>query len=343
MQICNLVRRLCAVVLCSSPIIASAQDAAVKGEPFTAVYVFSGSLSDTGNYASVNGAFAAPYYKNRTTNGPAAIDILASRLQLSAEPSLYLTGQQAGTNYAVLHANAYGDLPIDLTAQVEAYLGPRFNVADPKGLYFIFIGANDIVSATIEQDDRKSELILANAIEAVDKAFRRLQGAGARIFYAPNNVNIGIAPVARQAGASDRATHFTVEFNRLWEEKLRQLERELHITIFRFDFFRFIEDMLNVGGTLGFTDVTHACLPLLATSQCDLDRFAFLTDLLPTERIHAAFGAALADALVQQLNSTTCTVNHRCGRQQDARAYAVIDVPEDPNNPSIQRRGASND
>lgn len=297
--------------------------------PFSKLVAFSGSLSDTGNFASANGDFPPPFFNNRTTNGPVAIDILAGNFRLSSEPSLHLIGQQGGTNYAVLHANAAGNLPIDLPAQLQAYLGPRNNVADPNALYFIFIGANDIITATIEQDDQQSLVILDNAMREVETAFRRLHTAGARTFYAPNNVDLGIAPVTRDFGVSARATHFTIVFNELWERKLRQLERELDITIFRFDFFRFIHDLLPIGDTLGFTDTTNACLPLLPQGGCDLERFAFLNELLPTARIHNYLGNALALTLIEQLNSRVCTVRHRCGRKHGTASYAQIELRTD--------------
>ena len=316
----NYLRQILTVVLFSM------FSAAVAAAPFSKLVAFSGSLSDTGNYASVNGDFPAPNYNNRTTNGPAAIDILAEKFGLSAEPSLHLIGRQGGTNFATLHASAAGDLPIDLPAQLQAYLGPRNNIADPAALYFIFIGANDIVAAVLEQDEQKSEVILQNGINAVDNAFRQLHAAGARTFYAPNNVNLGITPITKEFGVSARATQKTLVFNRLWEKQLRQLERELNVTIYRFDFFRLVEDLLGVGEKLGFTDVTHSCLALVPQGLCDLEHFAFLTELLPTKKIHDFLGNALALSLVQQLNSPHCSVKHRCGRKHGTRSYAVIDV-----------------
>src|SRR5262245_16915440 len=86
MQMRCMGRTVAAIVLSCVPFIASADDTGVKGAPFSSLYVFSGSLSDTGNAASVSGDFPAPLYKNRTTNGPAAIDILASAFHLTADP-----------------------------------------------------------------------------------------------------------------------------------------------------------------------------------------------------------------------------------------------------------------
>jgi phospholipase/lecithinase/hemolysin len=319
---------MAALILPLAPL-ASANDD-VKGSPFSSLVVFSGSLSDTGNSAAFSGDYPEPYYRNRTTNGPAAIDYLAKALQLSAEPSLHLIGKQGGTNFAVLHASAWGDAPIDLPAQLQAFLTSRNYTADPRALYFIFIGANDIVTATIEPDPNKSDEILQNGIASVETAFRKLHAAGARTFYAPNNVDLGITPVTRQYGVSARATERTLVFNRLWEDMLRKLERELDITIFRFDFFRQIDDVMKVTGTLGFTNVTDACLPLYP-GGCELDRYAFLTDLLPGARVHEFFGNALAAALVQQLNASHCMEKHRCGQIPNLRPYADVGTPGESN------------
>jgi hypothetical protein len=83
--------------------------------------------------------------------------------------------------------------------------------------------------------------------------------------------------------------------------------------------------MLKISGTLGFTNVTDACLPRYP-GGCELDRFAFLTDLLPGARIHEFFGHSLAEALVQQLNSRQCMEGHRCGQGQQVRPYTAIDI-----------------
>ena len=60
---------------------------------FSRVFVFGDSLSDTGNLASVIGPFPAPpYFMNRVSNGPVAVEALAARLGHTAEASLHLIG-----------------------------------------------------------------------------------------------------------------------------------------------------------------------------------------------------------------------------------------------------------
>lgn len=296
----------------------------VTAEPFSELVVFSGSLNDTGNWASFNGDFPEPHYNNRTTNGPAIIDIFAKTFNLSSEPSLHITGGNGGTNYATLHASAWGDLPIDLPAQLAAYLEPRNYQANPTALYFIFIGANDIVAAAIEQDEAASEKLLQNGIDEVEKAFRKLHAGGARYFYAPNNVNLGTAPIAMQYGISERVTGKTIEFNRKWELLLRKLERELKVTIYRFDFFRFIDDVFPIVDKLGITNATDSCAALEDEGLCDLEKFAFFDELLPTAKIHALMGNALATGLIEQISSPKCNYFHRCGRVGSSKSYTFV-------------------
>ena len=61
-------------------------------DDFSTLVIFSDSLSDTGNLASVQGDFPFPFFMNRVSNGPIMVDILADLLGLTAAPSLHLTG-----------------------------------------------------------------------------------------------------------------------------------------------------------------------------------------------------------------------------------------------------------
>lgn len=43
---------------------------------YSDVYIFGDSLSDTGNLASVTADLPFPYYMNRVTNGPVAVEVI---------------------------------------------------------------------------------------------------------------------------------------------------------------------------------------------------------------------------------------------------------------------------
>ena len=115
---------------------------------FSRVYVFGDSLSDTGNLASIFGPFPMPpFYKNRVSNGPVGVEVLAQKLGHTAEASLHLIGPSVGSNYAVAGANALGSDPIDLGTQVLAFQANHGFIAPPDALYVVFIGGNDVRSS----------------------------------------------------------------------------------------------------------------------------------------------------------------------------------------------------
>src|SRR6188472_2197794 len=81
--------------------------ALARAEPITALYVAGDSLSDQGNgFILTGGTFPPPPYDERASNGPVAVEYLASALGVPLAPSA-----SGGTNYAVLGA-ATGAVPI---------------------------------------------------------------------------------------------------------------------------------------------------------------------------------------------------------------------------------------
>ena len=68
--------------------------------------IFGDSLSDTGNLGSVIGGIPAPYFNNRISNGPVAVETLSAKFNDTANASLHLLGLNAGHNYAVAGAKA---------------------------------------------------------------------------------------------------------------------------------------------------------------------------------------------------------------------------------------------
>lgn len=71
-----------------------------RAEGFSQMVAFSGALSDTGNFnAELGQDRPAPFYKNRSTNGPVAVEELARWLGQSAEPSMHLTFGYGGHEF----------------------------------------------------------------------------------------------------------------------------------------------------------------------------------------------------------------------------------------------------
>jgi cholinesterase len=273
---------------------------------FSQLVIFSGSLSDTGNCASVNCAVfpSPPFVDNKSTNGPDEAEIMASLLQQSAKPSLHLIGPPQGTNYAVFGSLASGNGPIDLPAQISAYLNSRGEVADPDALYFVFIGGSDVIAAALESDDA-AETTLREAALGIQQAVKRLVAAGAKTLYVGNFIDIGVAPVFQQSGLGPTATQRSVRFNKLLDHAMAETERCLRIRILKYDFFEFGKKYIGNAAALGFTNSTDGCFAGPAFVQrpdCDVNRFVFLTDEFPSARVHQLLGNEIVESLIDQLS-----------------------------------------
>jgi cholinesterase len=312
-----LVASLCLALIASVPPVAA--------EPFSDMFVFGGPLEDIGNYASVFGDLPEPHYQNRFSNGPLAVDLLAARFGVTMEPSLHRIGPAQGNNFSSADAFASGDQPKDLAGQLDAYLEPRGNKADPDALYYIIIGGNEVIEATFEPDNGVAKEIVANAVGAKETAIRRLVAAGARMILAPNFIDIGVTPQIRQVGLSERGRRISKLHNALFEKMLDRVERELDFHLIRFDFGRFVSDTLETADVLRFTNTTDSCLALLPTGQCDFDQFTFFNELFPTAKVHDLWGNALLLTIVRSLASCDGRVPHKQCAHKESRPRVAND------------------
>ena len=233
------------------------------------IFVFGDSLSDTGNAAAFGdvslllleppiGPIAVPigtvglcnpvdililgkscddlfFLQSRVSNGPVAVEVLASAL---LEPSFFflplplpfppvfpnIRPTPFGTNYAVAGARAGGSSLGDLNAQIAGFL-TDFPSAPSDALYVVFIGGNDVRDArsalvfplTLGPPGSIIDIpspmispltgltpvtIIANAVSAIDTSIRQLITAGARTFLVVNSPDIGSLPETRTGAAA---------------------------------------------------------------------------------------------------------------------------------------------
>ncbi len=286
---------------------------------FTHLFIFGDSLSDTGNRASTSLPFVWPYYKNRVSNGPVAVDQLGARLSLPVDASLHLVGQSGGTNYAVAGAIARGTGSIDLDRQVDAFLARFTNQAPTDALYVMMIGANDVRDAIVTTNSSAANQIVDNAAAQVKTQLNRLIAAGARHIAVANIPDLGATPEARivaqqngDPGLIARATQLSQRFNNQLSSRTQQVELASGIDLIEFDFFVQFNSLLANASALGFTNTTDACFEpdsLGFHPDCFLgagfDRFVFFDELHPTAKTHKLIGNALFDAIDSHVPSTT--------------------------------------
>ena len=130
------------------------------------LYVFGDSYCDVGNiFAATGGAVPpAPYYIGRFSNGPIWLDHVAGFLSVPFKASLL-----GGTDYAFGGAwvTAPQRIPLgfipSVPKQVELYLSEHGGKADPKALYIIEGGGNDILGTTTGTPSARTAAVLTGA------------------------------------------------------------------------------------------------------------------------------------------------------------------------------------
>ena len=284
---------------------------------FSRMYVFGDSLSDTGNFGTFVGGLPPPFFMNRISNGPVAVDTLGVRLGLATNASLHVLGLNAGTNYAVAGANVIGDGIEDLNQQITGFLVNHRFTAPSDALYVMFIGGNDIRSVRGVISLAEAKLIVGTAANEVHQAIETLAQAGARSFLLVNAPNIGALPETRliadaidDPGLVKRAR----KLSKLYRNKLHDIAEQLadddnnenEINIIEFNLFKFFEKLLKKADKQGFTNVADACFSIDFGfhPDCNLganfDQFIFFDEIHPTARVHAMIGEALFQALEEQ-------------------------------------------
>jgi phospholipase/lecithinase/hemolysin len=170
--------------------------------PFTGLYVFGDSLSDPGNASALTGGTVPAGGFQRFSNGPTAVEQLATSLGLSATAQY---GSSAGTNYAVGGAFSglgnlnQGTAPILVTTGVQSQIA-RFDAANfsynsSSTLFVLNGGANDLffllatggTGAQLQTGAQQAATNIANGIKT-------LYADGARQFFVPNLADVGRTP-----------------------------------------------------------------------------------------------------------------------------------------------------
>jgi phospholipase/lecithinase/hemolysin len=261
------------------------------------LYVFGDSYCDVGNiYAATGGAVpAAPYYNGRFSNGPIWLDHVAGFLGVPLTASLL-----GGTDYAFGGAWVTAPQPItggfipSVPQQVGLYLLKHGGKADPKALYVIEGGGNDILDTTTGTPKALAYQIAVGIVQSE----QMLRQAGAKHFVIPNLLNVAILPAA--AGNTAFASAASSATNKYLSQLLAPEEELPGIHILRMNVF----SLINAVGTdpthFGFTDLTNPCV---TTTLCaDPDHTFFWDTHHPTEFGHVFFAVTLENVMAQQNN-----------------------------------------
>ena len=287
--------------------------------PFTGLYVFGDSLSDTGNVFAITSAAHAqnpgvpiippspPYFQGRLSNGPVAVEYLAANLGLSAAAAT--TG---GTNFAQAGAttglgntgdggttSSVGALGLQgVLGQVEAYLSKlNGKSADPSALYVVWGGPNDFFDG-FGNPAFDPNAAIATAIGNLLTSIVSLESAGARHLLLPNLPDLGRTPRALEAGAAVAAgaTLLSQAFDSALAGQLATLQGVPGAEVVPFDVLGTFSNVFANPAQFGFSNASDSCLT--PNGVCaDPAGHVFWDDVHPTTGGHRLIGEGFASAV----------------------------------------------
>jgi phospholipase/lecithinase/hemolysin len=263
---------------------------------YDAIYVFGDSYSDAGNDFSMTKGFdpAAPNFQGRFSNGRVWIEHVAAGLNLPVKASLL-----GGTDYAYGGAKATGPVSRDgltvpsIGQQVENYLSQHGGKADPKALYVLEGGGNDILDAPAGTNASTLASQVASAMSASELLLRR---AGATHIVIPTLFDVGKLPAAKSIVTFAHTA--SLDVNSDLNAMLVPEESLSGIHLMRPDWYGLIQAVATDPNHYGFTNLTTPCF---ATTVCSNPFQTWYWDLYhPTIFGHIVLAVQLEVILSQQ-------------------------------------------
>ena len=299
MRLIQTLQRSALAGLVTLGLVAGASRSQASLTPFSHVWVFGDSLSDTGNLFRMSGGAypLPPCFEGRFCNGPLWVEHLADCLgmPLVREENFAVAGATTGTFNS--NNGLSNKIYPGLQNEIDSFqaLGPTTEPA--RALYIVEAGPNDF-GVALQLGTSPADLI-ANGVSNTVVAVQRLWNSGARIIMVMNVPDIGVTPVAQAFGPQGPAmlTQLSAAYNQVQELALQSLE-QAGIPTIRLDAFAVIDRMYYSPATYGFTNITTPWMS--DPNPGNPDQYLYWVQWHPTTGAHKV----LAEEAAQQLMNT---------------------------------------
>ncbi|RKZ93046.1 MAG: hypothetical protein DRR19_02400 [Candidatus Parabeggiatoa sp. nov. 1] len=257
--------------------------------PYSDIYVFGDSLSDTGRFFEATGLPPAPYFEGRLSNGKVWVEHLAFFLGLTYNPQTNFAWADATTGTT----NGWSEDFPGLQQQIDTYIEPT-DAAVADALYVVWAGPNDFLDGVTNLDEA-----ITTAVTNIVTAVTKLRQHGALHILVPNLPDLGKSPRSLADGNSVAMTELSLAYNQALANALQSLE------VTQVDMPTSLEILTDSKSIVDptfvtLTNFTEACLNLKSFSLCDTpDNYFYWDDLHPTTVGHKLialfFYAAVAE------------------------------------------------
>jgi phospholipase/lecithinase/hemolysin len=260
------------------------------------VAVYGDSLSDNGNFYAATGLPPAPYFAGRISNGPVAVEQIASALGATLADFAW-AGATTGLGN---HLDAGNPLAIDRLPGMRT----SFELSRPAlppllgGLFVIWGGPNDFLSPA--PGDAFPAGVIDRAVDNLVFIATELQNMGARRILVPGMPDLGLTPSysSDPLGASALSRAFNAE-----------LISRLPSGVAYFDTAAVLDRVVRDPGAYGFTNVTDPCFNITTFSVCaDPGSYLFWDDFHPTAAGHALLAREILRTAVPEPATTIAGV-----------------------------------
>ena len=225
-------------------------------QQFNGTVFFGDSLTDSGHFQNQLPEAVRPATGRFTTNpGWVWAEYVARHYEADGR-----TDNQGGDNYAqggsrVTVQNGAAESTV---SQAARYLSANGGKADPRTLYTVWTGANDLFA--IAAGAAPAQATLATAVGGVVQIVGTLDAAGARYILVPTLPDMGLTPNAIAAGPAGQAalTQLSSTYNASMYGALAQAGYR----VIPLDTFSMLREVVASPATYGLRNVTQtACLP----------------------------------------------------------------------------------
>jgi phospholipase/lecithinase/hemolysin len=276
--------------------------------PFSSLFVFGDSLSDTGNVSILTGGavpgISQPYFNGRFSDGPIWVEGLATGLGLSGQAAPVFAG---GNNYAFGGARTGTDmLPPGILAQAaglwgagDASLGLSGHAAaDPNALYVVVGGGNDMRDARSAPGGTAATRAAAAAVAINDLASTVgfLASRGARNILISTLPDLGFTPEAVLLGLVAASSDASNAFNSLIPG-LMAFGSGLGLNMNLLDMAGLTNEVRLDPAAFGVTNTSLPCLGFAFSAGDSCSTSLFSDVLHPSSFAHSLIARAALDVL----------------------------------------------
>ncbi|MBM9615879.1 SGNH/GDSL hydrolase family protein [Desulfobulbus rhabdoformis] len=278
--------------------------------PVTQIFAFGDSYSDSGasfrlTQKMVNkkleDATILPgdlYWKNRWTNGPTAVEVLAKHLRVPLT-NYAVGGAKSGNGNYYHWMDPYEDTGV--LGQIEKFhVELQGRGANPGALFFIFISANDYFEHIDYNLPGTASDLADTAVANICTAVAQLARLGAQHFMIVNSTDLSKLPVVTEPEQKALAQEFQTHFNSELLPAAESLQKHLDIKITLFDHIALSNKIWSNPQKYGLRNLSTPCQPVYPAVKpvCQSpDTHYYWDEWHPTRRVHQIAGKAMAATL----------------------------------------------